>query len=76
MSNKNFTPLFSNLNLNPAREENETYKEYVIRRNKCNFILKKYKQVGREVFESVFPEGVTMEAIDGVINDIKEAKEA
>ena len=46
MSNKNFTPLFSNLNLNPAREENETYKEYVIRRNKCNFILKKYKQVG------------------------------
>ena len=35
MSNKDFKPLFSKLNLNPAREENESYNEYVIRRKKC-----------------------------------------
>ena len=72
MSNKDFKPLFNNLNLNPARGENETYDEYVIRRKKCNFILKKYKLVGREIFESIFPEGVTIEAMDSVINDVKE----
>ncbi len=69
MTNKDFNPLFNNLNMNPARDENETYDEYVIRRKKVNFILKKYKQSGREIFESVFPEGVTIEAMDDIIND-------
>ncbi len=69
MTNKDFKPLFNNLNMNPARDENETYDEYVIRRKKVNFILKRYKQSGREIFESVFPEGVTIEAMDDIIND-------
>ena len=69
MMNKDFKPLFENLNMNPARGENETYEEYVIRRKKVNFILKRYKQVGREVFESVFPEGVTIEGMDNMIKN-------
>ena len=69
MTNKDFNPLFNNLNMNPARDENETYDEYVIRRKKVNFILKRYKQSGREIFESVFPEGVTIEAMDNIIKD-------
>lgn len=71
MSNKDIKPLFINLNLNPSREENESYDEYVIRRKKCNFILKKYKLVGREAFEAIFPEGVTIEAVDNIINEVK-----
>tara|TARA_R100000734_G_C3282163_1_gene75560 strand:+ start:417 stop:638 length:222 start_codon:yes stop_codon:yes gene_type:complete len=73
MKNKNIKSLFENLNMNPARDENETYEEYVVRRKKVNFILKKYRQTGREVFESVFPEGVTIEAMDGIINNAKDA---
>ena len=34
MTNINLKPLFTNLNMNPARDENETYEEYVIRRKK------------------------------------------
>ena len=71
MMNKDFKPLFENLNMNPARDENETYDEYVIRRKKIKFILKRYKQAGREVFESVFPEGVTIEGMDDIIKDVK-----
>ena len=63
MMNKNFKPLFENLNMNPARGE------YVIRRKKVNFILKRYRQSGREVFESVFPEGVTIEGMDNMIKN-------
>jgi len=69
MTNKDFNPLFNNLNMNPARDENETYDEYVIRRKKVNFILKRYKQVGRKIFESAFPEGVTIEGMDNLIKD-------
>ena len=71
MKNKDYKPLFRNLNLNPAREENESYIDYVKRRKKCNFILQKYKQVGRDVFENVFPEGITMSAMDKIIGEIK-----
>ena len=69
MTNKDFKPLFNNLNMNPTRGENETYDEYVIRRKKVNFILKRYKQAGREVFKSVFPEGVTIEGMDNMIKN-------
>ena len=69
MTNTNTKPLFSNLNMNTARGENETYEEYVIRRKKVNFILKRYRQAGREVFKSVFPEGVTIEGMDNIIKD-------
>tara|TARA_R110000822_G_scaffold55490_1_gene141068 strand:+ start:768 stop:977 length:210 start_codon:yes stop_codon:yes gene_type:complete len=61
--------LFTDLDLNPVRNENETYQDYVLRRKKGNFILKKYKQVGREVFKSTFPEGVTFEAMDTIIKE-------
>tara|TARA_R100001086_G_C11765425_1_gene239313 strand:+ start:580 stop:801 length:222 start_codon:yes stop_codon:yes gene_type:complete len=71
MSNKDYKSLFENLNMNPARGENETYEEYVIRRKKVNFILKRYRQAGREVFESVFPEGVSIDGMDKVINEVK-----
>ena len=71
MKNKEYKSLFQNLTMNPARGENETYDEYVIRRKKMNFILKRYRQTGREVFESVFPEGVTIEAMDNIITDVK-----
>jgi len=73
MTNTDLKPLFTNLNMNPARGENETYEEYIIRRKKVNFILKRYRQAGREVFESVFPNGVTIESMDNIINDVKEA---
>jgi hypothetical protein len=73
MSSKEIKSLFKNLNMNPARGENETYEEYVIRRKKVNFILKRYKQSGRDVFESVFPEGVTIDAMDKLISEVKEA---
>jgi len=69
MMNKDFKPLFENLNMNPARGKNETYDEYVIRRKKVKFILKRYRQAGREVFESVFPNGVTIESMDNLIKD-------
>ena len=71
MSNKDYKSLFENLNMNPARGEKETYEEYVIRRKKLNFILKRYRQSGREVFESVFPEGVTIEGMDNIIKDVQ-----
>jgi len=73
MTNKDFKPLFNNLNMNPARDENETYDDYIIRRKKVNFILKRYRQSGREVFESVFPEGVTIESMDNVIKNTQNA---
>jgi len=71
MKNKDYKPLFRDLNLNPAREENESYIDYVKRRKKCNFILKKYKILGRDLFETVFPEGVTIEAMDTIISETK-----
>jgi hypothetical protein len=61
--------LFTDLDLNPVRNESETYQDYVLRRKKGNFILKKYKQVGREVFKNTFPGGVTFEAMDSIIKD-------
>ena len=72
MTNKDFKPLFTNLNLNPSREENETYDKYVIRRKKGNFILEKYKILGRDVFENIFPEGITINAMDKIISEAKE----
>ena len=59
--------LFADLDMNPVRNENETYDDYVLRRKKTNFIIQKYKQVGREIFENTFPEGVTIEAMDDVV---------
>ena len=43
----------------------------LLEEKKCNFILKKYKQVGREIFKSVFPEGITIESIDNITSEIK-----
>ena len=48
-------------------------KSMLLGEKKVNFILKRYKQAGREVFESVFPEGVTIEAMDNVVSEAKTA---
>ena len=61
--------LFTDLDLNPVRNESETYQDYVLRRKKGNFILKKYKQVGRELFQQLFPEGVSIESMDAIIKE-------
>ena len=58
--------LFADLDMYPAINLNETYDNYVLRRKKTNFIIQKYKQVGREIFENTFPDGVTIEAMDDV----------
>ena len=59
--------LFDGLNMNPSRDKDEMYKDYVIRRKKVKFILKKYKEVGRTTFQSIFPEGVTIESMDSIV---------
>jgi|TARA_R110000782_G_C14459016_1_gene373186 hypothetical protein len=61
--------LFTDLDLNPVRNINETYQDYILRRKKTNFILKKYKQVGRELFQQLFPEGVSIESMDAIIKE-------
>lgn len=61
--------LFTDLDLNSVRNENENYQDYVLRRKKTNFILKKYKQLGRELFIQLFPNGVSIEAMDSIIKE-------
>ena len=56
--------LFYQLNLSPSRGEDEKYHDYVIRRKRNNHIMKKYLYHGREVFKSVFPEGVTETSLE------------
>lgn len=60
--------LFDQLNLSPSRGENEKYDDYVLRRKRNNNIMKKYRHHGREVFKSVFPEGVTETSLEDLQN--------
>tara|TARA_Y100000592_G_scaffold88436_1_gene144255 strand:- start:662 stop:889 length:228 start_codon:yes stop_codon:yes gene_type:complete len=55
--------LFENLNMNPSREEGETYEDYKIRRKRNKHILKLYMKHGREVFKQAFPDGVTNDSL-------------
>jgi hypothetical protein len=50
--------LFKNLNMNPSREEGESYEDYKIRRKSNKHILKLYMKHGRDVFKQAFPDGI------------------
>ena len=49
---------FKDLDLNNARNENETREEYKLRKKRNRKILEIYNQVGRENFQQMFPEGI------------------
>ena len=55
--------LFENLNMNPSREEGETHEDYKIRRKRNKHILKLYMKHGREVFKQAFPDGITNDSL-------------
>ena len=55
--------LFENLNMNPSREEGESYEDYKIRRKSNKHILKLYMKHGREVFKQAFPDGITVDSL-------------
>ena len=50
---------FDKLNLSDARSENETREEYKQRLKQNRQVLKLYNTVGRDVFQQMFPEGIT-----------------
>jgi len=49
---------FAGLNLSNARSENESFEDYKKRLKQNEQTLKLYKQVGRDVFKEMFPNGV------------------
>ena len=49
---------FKDLDLNNARNENETREEYKLRLKQNRQVMKIYNTVGRENFQQMFPEGV------------------
>ena len=49
---------FKDLDLNNARNENETREEYKLRKKRNRKILEIYNNVGREKFQQMFPEGI------------------
>ena len=50
---------FAGVNLSNARSENESYEDYRERLRRNEKILKLYNTVGRDVFQQMFPEGIT-----------------
>ena len=50
---------FEGVNLSNARSENESYEDYKKRLKQNEQILKLYNTVGRDVFQQMFPEGIT-----------------
>ena len=61
--------VFRHLNLNNKREDNELKEDYKIRIKRNKYILKLYMKLGLEVFNQVFPEGVTNNSFQSVIED-------
>ena len=55
--------LFKNLNMNPSREEGESYEDYKIRRKSNKHILKLYMKHGTDVFKQAFPDGITDDSL-------------
>ena len=49
---------FRNLDLNPSRNENETYEDYKHRQKCNNHIIKQYMKVGGETIAAAFPQGI------------------
>ena len=47
------------VNLSNASSENESYEDYRERLRRNEKILKLYNTVGRDVFQQMFPEGIT-----------------
>ena len=64
---------FKKLDLNNARNENETREEYKQRLKQNRQILKLYNTVGREQFQQMFPNGVK-EALEASTEKLGEAK--
>ena len=50
---------FEDINFSNARSENESFEDYRERLRRNEKILKLYNTVGRDVFQQMFPEGIT-----------------
>ena len=50
---------FAGVNLSNARSENESYEDYKKRLKQNKQVLKLYNSVGRDMFQQMFPEGIT-----------------
>ena len=61
------------LDLNNARNENESYEDYRKRLKQNEAILKVYNTVGRDNFKEMFPNGV-QEALKASAETLGEAK--
>ena len=57
MTTEEYRPL-KDLNLNNARNENESYEDYRKRLKQNSEILKLYNTVGLDAFKEMFPNGV------------------
>ena len=55
---------FKKLDLNNARNENETREEYKKRKKQNRQALKLYDKIGREQFQEMFPEGMSYQMFD------------
>ena len=49
---------FEGLNFNATRDENESFEDYKTRLKQNYQTIKLYKQVGRDVFKAMFPNGI------------------
>jgi len=49
---------FNKVNLSNARGENESFEDYKKRQKQNKQIMKIYKQVGRDNFKTMFPNGI------------------
>ena len=49
---------FEGLNFSNARSENESFEDYKTRLKQNYQTIKLYKQVGRDVFKAMFPNGI------------------
>ena len=49
---------FNEVNLSNARSENESFEDYKTRLKQNYQTIKLYKQVGRDVFKAMFPNGI------------------
>tara|TARA_R110000772_G_scaffold11299_2_gene35505 strand:- start:413 stop:646 length:234 start_codon:yes stop_codon:yes gene_type:complete len=49
---------FEGLNFSNARSENESFEDYKTRLKQNEQTIKLYRQVGRDVFKAMFPNGI------------------
>ena len=72
MTTEEYRPL-KGLDLNNARNENESYKDYRKRLKQNSEILKLYSVVGLDAFKEMFPNGIG-EALKNSAEELGEAK--